>query len=42
MIGMLIAAACVLPLIVIAALTESSGYAFHAMLGVVALSLIHI
>lgn len=36
MIGMLIAAACVLPLIVIAALTESSGYAFHAMLGVVA------
>jgi cytochrome c oxidase cbb3-type subunit 1 len=36
MIGMLIAAACVLPLIVIAALTESSGYAFHAMLGVLA------
>lgn len=36
MIGMLIAAACVLPLIVIAALTENSGYAFHAMTGVVA------
>lgn len=33
---MLIAAACVLPLIVIAALTENSGYAFHAMVGVVA------
>lgn len=36
MIGMLIAAACVLPLIVISALAENSGYAFHAMLGVVA------
>ncbi len=36
MIGMLIAAACVLPLIIIAALTESSGYAFHAVLGVLA------
>lgn len=36
MIGMLIAAACVLPLIVVSALTESSGYAFHAALGVVA------
>ncbi|QEL26593.1 cytochrome-c oxidase, cbb3-type subunit I [Bosea sp. F3-2] len=36
MIGMLIAAACVLPLILIAALTENSGYAFHAMIGVVA------
>lgn len=36
MIGMLIAAACVLPLIVVSALTESSGYAFHAALGIVA------
>ncbi len=36
MMGMLIAAACVLPLIIIAALTENSGYAFHAMLGVLA------
>jgi cytochrome c oxidase cbb3-type subunit 1 len=36
LIGMLIAAACVLPLVVIAALTENSGYAFHAMLGVLA------
>ena len=36
LIGMLIAAACVLPLIIIAALTENSGYAFHAMLGVLA------
>jgi cytochrome c oxidase cbb3-type subunit 1 len=33
MIGMLIAGACVLPLIVIGALTENSGYAFHALLG---------
>ncbi|PZR94974.1 MAG: cytochrome-c oxidase, cbb3-type subunit I [Stutzerimonas stutzeri] len=33
MIGMLIAGASVLPLILIAAMTENSGYAFHAMLG---------
>ena len=33
---MLIAGACVLPLIMIAALTENSGYAVHAMLGVLA------
>jgi len=33
MIGMLIAGACVLPLILIGALTENSGYAFHALLG---------
>ncbi|CAH1658639.1 Cytochrome c oxidase subunit 1 homolog, bacteroid [Hyphomicrobiales bacterium] len=36
LIGMLIAAACVLPLVVIAAMTENSGYAFHAMIGLVA------
>ncbi len=36
MIGMLIAGASVLPLILIAALTENSGYAFHAMLGAAA------
>ncbi|MCV9936984.1 cytochrome-c oxidase, cbb3-type subunit I [Boseaceae bacterium BT-24-1] len=33
---MLIAGACVLPLILIGALTENSGYAFHAMLGAAA------
>lgn len=33
MIGMLIAGASVLPLILIAAMTENSGYAFHALLG---------
>jgi cytochrome c oxidase cbb3-type subunit 1 len=36
MIGMLIAGASVLPLILIGALTENSGYAFHAMLGAAA------
>jgi len=36
MIGMLIAGACVLPLVLIGALTENSGYAFHAMLGAAA------
>ncbi|WP_244607126.1 cytochrome-c oxidase, cbb3-type subunit I [Bosea sp. CS1GBMeth4] len=36
MIGMLIAAACVLPLILIAAMAENSGYAFHAALGAAA------
>lgn len=36
MIGMLIAGACVLPLILIGALTENSGYAFHALLGAAA------
>lgn len=36
LIGMLIAAACVLPLIIIAALTENAGYAFHAAVGAAA------
>ncbi len=36
MIGLLIAGGSVLPLILIAALTENSGYAFHAMLGAAA------
>ncbi|RYE28664.1 MAG: cytochrome-c oxidase, cbb3-type subunit I [Hyphomicrobiales bacterium] len=36
MIGVLMAGASVLPLILIGALTENSGYAFHAMLGAAA------